>query len=106
MGGGRPDRQTLCDAYGENLAKATLPGSGWTYHHDSIILQIHKIARQSRLFNEREIEDYFMRRLQKNVVLTNNYVPLLSKHLKGYVPDARQIGIACNKFPTGIDQLT
>ena len=29
-GGGRKDRESECDAYGENLAKATLPEAGWT----------------------------------------------------------------------------
>jgi hypothetical protein len=31
---------------------------------------------------------------------------LLNKHLEGYVPDGRQIGIACNTFLAGIDQFT
>ena len=33
-------------------------------------------------------------------------MPILNKHLKGYVSDGRQLGIACNKFPGGIDQFT
>ncbi len=36
--GGRQQRETKCDAYGENLVKATLPGGGWMYHHDGINL--------------------------------------------------------------------
>ncbi len=24
--------EAVCDVYGENLVKATLPGGGWTYH--------------------------------------------------------------------------
>jgi hypothetical protein len=31
----------------------------------------------------------------------NELVPILSKHLKGYVIDGRQLGIASNKFPGG-----
>ena len=26
--------------------------------------------------------------------------------MKGYILDGRQLGMACNKFPGGIDQLT
>ena len=33
-------------------------------------------------------------------------VPILSKHLKGYVLDGRELGIASNKFPEGINQFT
>jgi hypothetical protein len=33
-------------------------------------------------------------------------VPLLSKHLKGYVPDGHQTGIACRKYPVGVNQFT
>ncbi len=55
--------------------------------------------------SETEIEDYYIRKLQESAVQTNIDLPLLSKHLKGYVPDGRQTGIACNKFPTGVDQF-
>jgi hypothetical protein len=47
-----------------------------------------------------------MLKLQESAFVSNNYMPLLSKRLKGYVPDGRQIGIACNKFPAGINQFT
>ena len=47
-----------------------------------------------------------MRRLQESAVLTNISMPLLSKHLKGYVPNGRQIGIPCNKFLADIDHFT
>jgi hypothetical protein len=46
-GRGKSVRETECDAYGENLVKATLPGAGWTLHHAAIKLQIHRVARQS-----------------------------------------------------------
>ena len=71
-----------------------------------INLQIHKIARQSSLSSDVEIEDYFMRKLQESAVANNVFLPLLSKHLKGYVPDDRQTGVAYNEFPAGIDQFT
>jgi hypothetical protein len=35
---GRRNMETVCDMYGENLVKATLPGGGWTYHHNGINL--------------------------------------------------------------------
>jgi hypothetical protein len=38
-------------------------------------------------------------------VTPNDTVPILNKHLRGYVPDGRQFGIASNKFPRGIDQF-
>ena len=62
-GGGRDDKAALCDAYGENLVKATLPGSWWTYHHDEINRQIDKIIRQSSMASQLEIEDYFIKKL-------------------------------------------
>ncbi len=31
---------------------------------------------------------------------------LLSKKLKGYVPDGHHTGIACGKYPAGVDQFT
>ncbi len=33
-------------------------------------------------------------------------MPLLSKNLKGYVPDGRQTGIANIKYPAGVNQFT
>ena len=53
-----------------------------------------------------EIEDYFIRKQQGMVITPSESVPILSKHLKGYVPNGRQLGIACNKFQDGIDQFT
>ena len=63
VGGGRKDRETECDAYGENLVKATLPGAGCTLHHDAVNIQVHRIARQSGMVSSMEVEDVFMRRL-------------------------------------------
>jgi hypothetical protein len=76
-----------CDAYGENLVKATLPGAGWTLHHDDINIQVHRIARQSGIVSSMEVEDVFMRMLQESAIVPDDSVPLLSKHLRGYVPD-------------------
>ncbi len=105
-GGGRYDRIITCDPFGENLAKATLPGARWTYHHDEVNQQIHRMVRQSGMVSQMEIEDYFIRKLQSMAILPQNTVPILNKHLKGYVPDGRQMGITCNKFPGEIDQFT
>ena len=45
-----------------------------------------------------EIEDYFIRKLHGKAITPSESVPILNKHLKGYVLDGRQLGIACNKF--------
>ena len=88
-GGGRKDRETECDAYGENLVKATLLEAGWTLHHDAITIQVHRIARESRMVINMEVEDVFMRRLQESAIVPDDFVPLLSKNLRGYVQDGR-----------------
>ena len=92
-------RETECDAYGESMVKATLPGARWTLHHDAIHLQDHRIARQSVMTSNMEVEDLFSRMLRESAITPNYSVPLLSKHFKGYVPDGRQTGIACGKYP-------
>ena len=56
--------------------------------------------------NQLEIEDYCIAKLQGMAVSMDFSVLILSKHLKGYVPDGRHLGIACNKSPAGIDQFT
>jgi len=105
-GGDREDRISTCDPLGENLVKATLPGSVWTDHHDEINNQIHRISRQSGMVSKLEIEDYLTRKVQGMSITPIESMPILIKHLKGYVPNVRQLGIACNKFPCGIDQFT
>ena len=50
-----------------------------------------------------EIEDYFIRKLHGMANTPNKLVPILNKHLKGYVQNGRQLGIACNKFLGGMD---
>jgi hypothetical protein len=50
-----------CDAFGENLVKATLQGAGWTMYHDAINLQIHRVARQTGMVSTMEVEEYFLR---------------------------------------------
>ena len=79
--------QARCDTFGENLVKAALPGSRWTYHHDTINIHISKIARHSCMTNGTETEDYFLRKLQETAIQLDNSLPLLSKHLKDYAPD-------------------
>ena len=103
--GGRSQRETICDAFGENLVKATLPG-GWTYHHDGINVQLHRIFRQAGMTIDMEVEDSFLRKLRETAINPVTIVPLLSKNLEGYVPDGRQTGIANGKYPAGIDQFT
>jgi hypothetical protein len=53
-----------------------------------------------------EIEDYFVRKLHGMTVTPRDSAPIMSKHLKGYVPDDMHLGIACNKFLSGIDKFT
>ena len=64
------------------------------------------IIRQSGMVSQVEIEDYFIRKLQGMAVTPSESVPILCKHLKGYVTDGRQLGITCNKFLDGIGQFT
>jgi hypothetical protein len=88
------------------LAKATLPGNGWTYHHDAIDVRIHNIAKQSTLTSDTEITYYFMRKLMESLVQQTAHLPFLTgKHLNGYVPNGRHTGIATNKHPIGIDHF-
>jgi hypothetical protein len=58
------------------------------------------------MISNMEVADLFMRRLWESAIVPDNYVPLLSKHLKGYVPDGQQTGIACGKYPARVDQYT
>ena len=85
-----------CDPYGENLVKAVLPRSRWMYHHDETNQQIHMIVKQSSMVSQMmETEDYFVRKLKGMAITPNDPVPIMSKHLKGYVLDGRQLKIAC-----------
>jgi hypothetical protein len=72
-------RETECDAYGENLVKATLPGADRTLHHDAINLQIHRVARQSGMVSTMEVEEYFLRMLQESAINPDSAMPLLGK---------------------------
>ena len=89
--------------YGENLVKATLPGGGWTYHHNGINLQIHNIFRQSGMCNDMEVKDYFLRKLRETAINPAQSVPLPSRNLKGYVPDGHPSDIACGKLQAGVN---
>ncbi len=53
-----------------------------------------------------EIDDNFINKLRVMAIPPNNTVSIVSKHLRGYIPDGRQMGIACNKYPAGIDKFT
>ena len=88
------------------MVKAILLGLGWTYHHDKINNQVHEIIRQSGMASQIEVDDYFIRELHGMAVTPNDIVPILCKHLRGCVPDRRQLGIVINKFPGGIEQFT
>jgi len=103
---GRRSRENTCDAYGENLVKATLTGGGWTHLYDGINLQLHKIFRQSGMVSDMEVEDFFLRKLRETAINPALSMPLLSRNLKGYVPDGHQTGIACGKYPAGVNQFT
>jgi hypothetical protein len=88
------------------MVKATLLGAGWTLHHDAINLQDHWIARQSEMVSSMEVEDLFLRRLQESAITPDDSVPLMSKHLMGYVLDGCQARIACGKHPAGGNHFT
>jgi hypothetical protein len=53
-----------------------------------------------------EVEGYFLRKLRETVINPVTTEPLLSKNLKGYVPDGRKTEISNGKYPAGIDQFT
>ena len=56
--------------------------------------------------SELEVEDYFLRKLRETAINPTQSVLLLSRNLKGYVPDGHQTGIACGKYPAGVNQFT
>jgi hypothetical protein len=60
------------------------------YHHDGINLQLHKIFTQLGMTSDLEIEDYFLRKLKETAINSGQHVLLLSRNLKGYVPNGRQ----------------
>ena len=98
------DRETTCDAYGENLVTTTLPVARWMNHHDGTNSQVHNMFRQLGMINDMEVEDYFMRRLQDRALIQPQpNMPLLSNQRKGKVLDGHQTGIANGSYPTGIN---
>ena len=56
--------------------------------------------------NYMEMEDYFLWKLRETAINPAQSVPLLSRNLKGYVPDGHQTRIACGKYPAGVNQFT
>ena len=53
-----------------------------------------------------EVEDCFLLKLRETAINLAQFLPLLSKNLKGYVPDGHQTWIACGKYPAGVNQFT
>ena len=47
------------------------------------------MVRQSGMVSQMEIEDYFIRKLHGMAISPENTVPILSKHLRGHVPDGK-----------------
>jgi len=58
------------------------------------------------MVSDMEVEDFILRKLRETAINPALYVPLLSRNLKGYVPDWHQTGIACGKYPAGANQFT
>ncbi len=52
-----------------------------------------------------EVEDNFLRKVREMAINPVETVPLLSKNLRGYVPDGHQTGIANSKYPAGVNQF-
>ena len=64
---------------------------------------IHKIVWQSGMESQLEIEDYVIIKVRVMAISPENSVPIPNKNFKAYILDGRQLGIACGKFPVGID---
>jgi len=58
------------------------------------------------MVSDMEVEDYFLRKLRETAINPAQYVPLLSKNRKGYVPDGHRTGMACGKYPAWVNQFT
>ena len=43
-------------------------------HHDSINIQVHRIARQSGMVSNMEVADLFMRKLHESAIVPGDYV--------------------------------
>jgi hypothetical protein len=56
--------------------------------------------------SDMEVEDYFLQKLRETAINPSQSVPLLSRNLKGYVPDGHQTSIACGKYLAGVNQFT
>jgi hypothetical protein len=67
---------------------------------------MHKIFRQSGMTSDMEVEDYFLRKLRETAINPAQSMPFQSRNLKGYVLDGHQTGIACGKYPAGVNQFT
>jgi hypothetical protein len=58
------------------------------------------------MVSDMEVDDFFLRKLREMAINPALFVPLLSRNLKGYVPDGHQTGRACGKYPAGVNQFT
>jgi hypothetical protein len=56
--------------------------------------------------SDMEVEDYFLKKLREMAINPDEIVPLLSKNLRGYVPEGHQTGIANSKYPAGVNHFT
>ena len=80
---GTTDRR--CDAYGHQLCLATLPGGGWTTHHDSLVSTIIRDVRSAGMDAVEEPRGIFVRALpQVTLQTTTDW----SGTRVGIVPDA------------------
>jgi hypothetical protein len=48
------------------------------------------VFMQSCMFSDTEVEDYFLRKLRDMAINPAQFVPILSRNLKGYAPDGHQ----------------
>jgi hypothetical protein len=60
---------------------------------------------QTGMVNDMETEDFFIRKLSETAINPALSVPLLSRNLKGYVPDGYQTGITSGKYPAGVNKF-
>ena len=58
-GPGKPDRLTVCDAHGESLAKAVVPGGNQSHHHDAVNQAISWVCQTAGISASMEVTDHF-----------------------------------------------
>ncbi len=55
--------------------------------------------------SDMEVEDYFLQKVREMAINPVQTEPLLSRNLRGYVPNGHQTGIANGKYPAGVNQF-